>query len=321
MALTYPTDTGTIPVIDIGPLRDGSGTRKVGKALHQASQTVGFIYVTNHGIPDDLIKRAHETALAFFRQPEEVKERVAISQSHRGWLQMGGAVMGDDMPYDLKESFLWGTEDSAGNTPTDHPLRGANIWPDGVADFRDISNTYFDQAHIVAYALMRGFALGLGLDENFFLSSPAQPLSRASYVYYPSQPTPSRNDQFGAGPHTDFGVLTVLYQDAIGGLQIQDMAGSWIDAPPVDGTLVINVGDLLERWTGGAYRSTPHRVINESGQERLSLVLAYDPGPDTIIDAHQVLGTTAAAVEEPISCGDYLVRRFERAFAYRRTQQ
>lgn len=321
MALDYPKDAGPIPVIDMGPLRDGSGAAEVGKALHQASQEVGFIYVKNHGIPDDLIKRAHAVALAFFRQPEEVKDRVAISESHRGWLRMGGAMMGDDMHYDLKESFLWGAEDSADNAPADHPLRGTNIWPDGVAHFRKVSKTYFDQAHLVAYDLMRGFALGLGLEEGFFLSSPAKPLSRASYVYYPSQPAPPRKDQFGAGPHTDFGVLTVLCQDSIGGLQIQDLAGGWIDARPMDGTLVINVGDLLQRWTGGAYRSTPHRVINDSGQERLSLVLAYDPGPDTIIDAHQVLGTTDGTVETPISCGDYLTWRFQRAFAYRQPQK
>ncbi len=317
MVLDYSKDAGPIPVIDMGPLRDGSGAAEVGKDLHQASQEVGFIYVKNHGIPDDLITRAHAAALAFFRQPEEVKDRVAISESHRGWLRMGGAVMGDSMHSDLKESFLWGTEDSAGNAPTDHPLRGANIWPDGLAHFRDVSRTYFSQAHLVAYDLMRGFALGLGLEDSFFLSSTATPLSRASYVYYPGQPAPARKDQFGAGPHTDFGVLTVLCQDSIGGLQVQDLAGGWIDARPMDGTLVINVGDLLQRWTGGAYRSTPHRVINNSGQERLSLVLAYDPGPDTIIDAHQVLGTTAGTVEPPISCGDYLIWRFQRAFSYR----
>ncbi len=321
MALDYPTDSRPIPVIDIGSLRDGSGAAEVGKALHQASQDVGFIYIKNHGIPDDLITRAHTAALAFFRQPEEVKGRVAISESHRGWLRMGGAVMGDDLHYDLKESFLWGTEDGAGNAPTDHPLRGVNIWPDGVAHFRDVSKTYFDQAHLVAFDLMRGFALGLGLEEDFFLSSPGKPLSRASYVYYPSQPAHPRRDQYGAGPHTDFGVLTVLCQDPIGGLQVQDLTGGWIDARPMDGTLVINVGDLLQRWTGGAYRSTPHRVINDSGQERLSLVLAYDPGPDTIVDAHQVLGTTDGIVEAPISCGDYLTSRFRRAFAYRQNQQ
>ena len=321
MSLADPTDPGPIPVIDIGPLRDGSNATEVGKALHQASSMVGFIYVTNHGIPNDLINRAHAEALAFFRQPEKVKHRVAISENHRGWLQVGGAVMGDDFHHDLKESFLWGTEDNAGNAPTDHPLRGDNIWPDGMSDFRQISRNYFDQAHLVAHDLMRGFALGLGLDEGFFLSSTAQPLSRASYVYYPSQTATPQKDQFGAGPHTDFGVLTVLCQDSVGGLQIQNMEGGWIDALPIDGTLVVNVGDLLQRWTGGAYRSTPHRVINNSGQERLSLVLAYDPGPDTIIDAHEVVGDTSENMEEPISCGDYLIWRFNRAFAYRRAQR
>ena len=134
----------------------------------------------------------------------------------------------------------------------------------------------------------------------------------------PAQPEELGEEQFGVGPHTDFGVLTVLCQDSVGGLQVQDINGEWIHAPPIDGTLVVNVADLLSRWTGGAYKSTPHRVVNTSGRERLSLVLAFDPDPETLIDARDVFGPNHSTSEEPITCGDYLTRRFEKAFSYRK---
>ena len=128
-------------------------------------------------------------------------------------------------------------------------------------------------------------------------------------------------DQFGVGPHTDFGVLTVLCQDDVGGLQVQDAGGEWVIAPTYDaGTLVVNVGDLLARWTNGFYRSTPHRVVNSSGKERLSLVLAYDPEPETMIDPRTLFGADVETQHEPMTCGDYLVWRFAKSFAYRQAQ-
>jgi len=110
----------------------------------------------------------------------------------------------------------------------------------------------------------------------------------------------------------------VLCQDNCGGLQIENLEGEWIEAPPIEGTLVVNVGDLLERWTDGAFRSTPHRVINSSGKERLSLVLAFDPDPETNIDARDIYGCSHESKQSPISCGDYLIWRFNRAFSYRK---
>jgi isopenicillin N synthase-like dioxygenase len=176
---------------------------------------------------------------------------------------------------------------------------------------------YFAAAHGVAHHIMRACALGLGLAENAFLETASQPLSRASLTWYPPQPPNLGEDQFGVGPHTDFGVLTVLCQDSVGGLQVQDYNGDWIAAHPIPGTLVINVGDLLARWSNGRFRSTPHRVINASGRERLSLVLAFDPDFDTPIDPALVCADGEAALDEPISCGDYLLWRFGRAFDYR----
>lgn len=306
-----------IPVIDVTPLRDGTDPGGVARALQAASTGLGFIYVTGHGIPEELISRAREAAYAFFRADASRKEAVRVSGAHRGWLARGGAKMQDDAKADLKESFIWGWQNGTGTVPDDHPLRGANRWPAFLPELETVSMAYFEAAHEVAHHLMRGFALGLDLPEDFFLRSADRPLSRASYVYYPAQPPDMGADQFGVGPHTDFGVLTVLCQDDVGGLQVQGLDGSWIHAPPVPGALVVNVADLLARWTGGAYRSTPHRVVNRSGRERLSMVLAWDPNPETMIDANAVPGA-GPAVEDPISCGDYLLWRFGKAFAYRK---
>ncbi len=306
-----------IPVIDIGPLRDGSDPGAVGRALHEASREAGFLYVRNHGLDADALGDARAEALAFFRAPAETKDAVRVSGAHRGWLAAGGATMDKRVRPDLKESFIWGYEDAEGDTPRDHPLRGANRWPQDRPAFRAAATRWFEGAHALAAHLMRGFALGLDLPEDFFLRSCERPLSRASFVYYPPQPDSAGADQFGVGPHTDFGVLTVLGQDDIGGLQVQDPAGRWVAAPPIADTLVVNVGDLLARWTNDAYRSTPHRVVNASGRERLSLVLAFDPEPQTMIDPRAVFGEALQTPHEPITCGDYLEQRFARAFAYR----
>mgnify|MGYP002820237650 FL=1 len=112
----------------------------------------------------------------------------------------------------------------------------------------------------------------------------------------------------------------MLCQDSVGGLQVQDVNGDWLHAPPIEGTLIVNVADLLTRWTDGAYKSTPHRVVNQSGRERLSVVLAYDPDPGTVIDARDVFGRGYDPAEEATTCGDYLVWRFEKAFSYRKPE-
>jgi len=304
-----------IPVIDLTALREQSDSVAVASQLHAASQGLGFIYVSGHGIPKSSIDAARACAMAFFRSPDSLKESVLISARHRGWLKPGAAKMGDDAKADLKESYIWGLQDADGNSLQDHPLRGKNRWPAFVPELELAAMDYFDKAHQVAGLLMRGFALGMDLDESFFMRTCDNPLSRASFVYYPAQSEDSGEEQFGVAPHTDFGVLTVLCQDNTGGLQVQDINGDWIHAPPIEGTLVVNVGDLLSRWTAGEYKSTPHRVVNTSGRERLSLVLAFDPNPETSIDANDIPGLQA--VDEPITCGDYLQWRFAKAFSYR----
>lgn len=318
-ATARPMQPDSIPVIDISPLSNGTDPQSVAVALQAASTGLGFIYIRGHGIPDEVIRAARATAFRFFKSSDAEKSSVLISPKHRGWLKPGAAKMGDDAKADLKESFIWGHQDAAGHTDEDHPLRGENQWPDFLPGMDQIAMSYFSYAHKVAFDLMRGFAIGLGLPEDFFMRTADRPLSRASYVYYPAQDESCGEEQFGVAPHTDFGVLTVLCQDDTGGLQVQDVNGDWIHAPPIEGTLIVNVADLLARWTGGAYKSTPHRVVNRSGRERLSLVLAFDPNPETLIDPSQINDGVGTNIQDKITCGDYLQWRFAKAFSYRDT--
>lgn len=319
-ATARPMKPDSIPVIDISSLSNGSDPATVAEALQDASTGLGFIYIKGHGIPDEIINAARATAFQFFRSTDKKKASVIVSSKHRGWLKPGAAKMADKAKTDLKESFIWGDQDSSGHTDEDHPLRGKNQWPTFIPGMDQIAMTYFSYAHRVAFDLMRGFAIGLKLPENFFLRTADRPLSRASYVYYPTQDESYGEEQFGVAPHTDFGVLTVLCQDDTGGLQVQDVNGDWIQAPPIEGTLIVNVADLLARWTGGAYKSTPHRVVNSSGRERLSLVLAFDPNPETIIDPLEIKEGAGTDILDKITCGEYLQWRFAKAFSYRGNQ-
>ena len=310
-------DLDKIPIIDIGSLRDNSDPYSVAIQLYDASTGLGFIYIKNHGIPQKKIDALRGDGLTFFRSSRENKELVSVSERHRGWLGYGGAKMKDDAKPDLKESFIWGYEYQSGEVE-DHPIRGENKWPSFIPNFKENALNYFDSADSLAKTLLEGFAIGLNLKRDFFIKNATCPLSRASLVYYPDQPKKLGDNQFGVSAHTDFGVLTVLCQDSVGGLQIQDSSGEWFHAPPIEGTLVVNVADLLSRWTNGLYKSTPHRVVNQSGKERLSLVLAFDPNPETIINPSDIFGENQESLSDPITCGDYLIWRFGKAFSYRK---
>ena len=327
-----PIDAGDVPVVDVAPLRDRTDSASVGAELARAATEVGFLYVRNHGVDAGLVERARRTALEFFRLPGEAKREAGTNRFHHGYLKPGSTKMYDDARLDLKESFNWGIEldiESGGDpngapgrgphadaTPA-NPLLGPNVWPAAMPELKASVYPYFEAASACAEDLLRGFALGAGLDAEHFIRLRDRPVSRGSLQYYPPQPEGAEEDQFGVAPHTDFGVLTVLCQDQIGGLQIQRRNGEWVAMPPIPGTLVVNIGDLLERWSNRRYHSTVHRVINSSGRERLSLVLAYDPNFETLVDPRAFCAQGEEPHDEPITCGDYLLWRFRKAFSYR----
>ena len=312
-----PLAPDEVPVIDMGPLRDGSDPGGVGAELARAAAETGFLYVRNHGVDAAAIESARRVAFEFFRLPRSARQEARINRFHHGYLGPGSTQMYDDARPDLKESFNWGLEIDPGAAQP-NPLAGPNVWPAALPGLRPGVHPWFGAASACAEDLLRGFALGAGLDAEHFIRHCDRPLSRGSLQYYPPHPRGAGDDRFGVAAHTDFGMLTVLAQDDVGGLDIQRPAGEWVAMPPLPDTLVVNIGDLLERWSNRRFRSTVHRVINTSGRERLSLVLAYDPNFETVVDPGAFCAGDETPRDEPVLCGDYLLWRFERAFAYRR---
>ncbi len=311
-------DVGAIPIIDIEPLRNDCNAKETAKQILDAVESVGFFYIVNHGIDGNLIESARTAARRFFAYPFEQKNKIAMDEYHRGFLAIGQSKMYDDAKADLKESFIWGLKMDDGDPRLNaDSFLVQNRWPDFDSEFKDQVYPYLEACNACGIDLFRAFAIAMGIPENSFNHSFDAPISRASLVYYPPQPPNLGDDQFGVAPHTDFGCLTLLCQDDIGGLQVQDKNSDWVTAHPIENTLVVNVGDLLQRWTNDRFRSTPHRVVNTSGKDRYSLVTAVDPNFETLIDPKVVCKKSEQPKYEPIACGDYILGRFDKSFKYR----
>ncbi len=276
------TQDDALPLIDVSALIAGTGGRDaVAAQIGAACRAHGFFYVTGHGVDPALVKRLEDLSHRFFDLPEETKMqwRMALGgRAWRGYFPLGGELT-SGRP-DWKEGLYLGTE-----LPATHPLvqaktpvHGPNLFPD-VPGLRETILEYMDAVTQLGHRLMEGIALSLGLDASYFAKRyTADPLILFRLFNYPSQPVPEGLDvQWGVGEHTDYGLLTILHQDHIGGLAVHT-PGGWIDAPPVAGSFVCNIGDMLDRMTGGLYKSTPHRVKrNTSGHDRLSFPLFFDP--------------------------------------------
>jgi len=308
-----------LPVIDIAALMGGQGTVEgIPASIREACMGPGFFYVSGHGVPEALIRNAVETARRFFHLPEEVKRRTRANLVHRGWHASGGAVMAGATRPDRKEFFSMGLD-----LPADHAsvlagekLRGPNQWPEAVPALRPAMEAYFAAIGLVGAQLLRAVAVSLDLDPAFFEPHYRLPLQRTQVIFYPPQPADDI-EGFGVAPHTDFGCITLLWQDETGGLEVcERQGGAWIPAPPLPGTLVVNVGDLLGRWSNDRFASTPHRVVNRSGHERMSIATFYDPDFAAPIDP-RALGATEP-VYQPTTAGAHILGRFDAAFAYRK---
>lgn len=309
-----------IPVIDAGPLASGGSAalHEVGAAMREATERIGFFYVKNHGVPDDLIAEVDRLARRFFAAPHDSKLELIPEDRHRGFLPVGQAKMYDKARVDLKESFIWGRDIGADDPDylAGNRMVGPNHWPDFLPELRPVLNAYFEATHRCARDMLRALAVSIDAPEDTFSARMAKPISRGALVYYPPQEKDAGMDQFGVAPHTDYGVITLLHQDTVGGLQVATRKGEWVTAHPIPGTLVINSGDLLGRWTNDRFKSNPHRVINSSGRERLSIAMFVDPDFDTPIVP--VVKPGEHSRYAPVSCGDYILGRFDKAFAYRK---
>lgn len=315
-------DPDTIPVIDVSPLLadDDSGLRRVASQLRQAAETTGFFYIANHGVSQERLDDLYATGRRFFDYPAGEKAKVAVNSYHRGFIKMGEAKMYGNAKPDMKESFVWGREIDADDPDfaAGKPMAGPNIWPDFMPDLKPKLNAYMDACNALGRRLLQAFAVSLDLDRDIFVQTFDRPASRGALVWYPPQPPAQGDDQFGVAPHTDYGCLTFVCQDQVGGLQVMAKSGEWVVAHPIQGTFVVNVGDLLARWTNGRFASTPHRVVNASGQERLSIAVFVDPNEDTVIDP--VTPDGEAPKYRPVTCAEHIVGRYDKSFDYRKNR-
>jgi isopenicillin N synthase-like dioxygenase len=270
-------------VIDVAPLVAGrTGCDDVAAEIDAACRAFGFFYITGHGVPAELLQRLEDLSHALFALPTADKAQVAMAhggRAWRGWFPLEGELT-SGRP-DRKEGFYVGAE-LASDDPrvrAGTALHGPNLFPASLPELRPVVLEYLRVMTSLGHALMRGLGIGLGLDADWFHRNlTADPLILFRIFRYPPE-AGLVDPNWGVAEHTDYGLLTILAQDASGGLQVHAPSG-WIDAPPLPGTFVCNLGDMLERMTGGRYRSTPHRVRNAAGVDRLSFPFFFDPGWD-----------------------------------------
>lgn len=314
-----------VPQIDVAAAYDGDEAARRGLAgtLGDALTVAGFAYITGHQVTPDLVNKVSGLSRRFFALPPEDKARLAINAAHRGYIAPNSSLIVTSSVAKVKrpnqsESFMILRElpDDDARLLAGEPLHGPNQWPAEPADFRSTMLAYVAAMEDLSRRIVRLIALALGVEESWFDGFFENPLTWLRLLHYP--PQPKEDGLFGSAPHTDYGFITLLAQDDTGGLQVRNKHGEWIDAPPIPGAFVLNVGDILMRWSNGAFTSTPHRVINLSGKDRYSQPFFFDPSIETIVEPVPARRRDAASDLSPVVWRDYVMERIERNYSYRK---
>ncbi len=306
----------TLPILDLSSWREGdrASLSTIAAEVGAACRDVGFFYVGNHGVDKDLIERAFAQSRRFFALPLAERQALAIEKigGNRGYSGMLHEALDPGRGPDLKEAFNVGLEIAPDDPEllSGKPFRSLNAWP-RLPGFRETLLAYYDACAALGARLHRAFATDLGLEPDFFGDKFDRPMATLRLLHYPAPPTGSE-PRTGAGAHTDYGNLTLLATDDVGGLEVRARTGEWIDAPVVPGAFIVNIGDCLMRWTNDIYVSTPHRVINRSERERYSIAFFYDPNPDAIVETIPSCVRQGERVRyPPILAADYLKQRLD----------
>lgn len=318
-----------IPVIDIGALVSGREDRyQVAADIGQACRDCGFFYVVNHGVEEDLAHRLQQLSQQFFAQDVRAKLEISMSRGGRAWrgyFPVGGEFTSGKP--DLKEGIYFGAElrDDHPLVKSGTPLHGPNLFPPGIPQLRNAVLDYMAAMTQLGHRLAAGISLSLGLEESYFAEHYTRdPLILFRIFNYPAPASEADVESgLGVGEHTDYGLLTMLKQDMSGGLQVKIKSG-WVDAHPIPNSFVCNVGDMLDRLTGGQYLSVPHRVRNASQHNRLSFAFFFDPNFNAevkplpmsaaVTDNKDQRWDHASVHEFRGTYGDYLVSKVSRVF-------
>jgi len=314
---TAHIDFKALPVVDISglysqnPRERGEAARELGAAARGS----GFCYITGHGVPTEVVRGVLRQARTFFALPVEDKMRLYIgySKNHRGYVPEGEEVFSGGTK-DRKEAFDLGldlpADDAVVSSGT--PMLGSNAWP-AMPGFREEVSAYYDAVFNLGNTLFRGFALALGLEETFFTRFITKPPSQLRLIHYPYNA--DAVDAVGIGAHTDYECFTILLPTAPG-LEVMNGAGEWIDAPPLDGAFIVNVGDLMEAWTNGELVATSHRV-RRVREERYSCAMFCTCDYQTVVEPLPAfVGPARPPRYQPQLAGAHLFAQTAQSFSY-----
>lgn len=277
-----------IPVIDFDPFLNGDEDQRseVARQITDACESIGFFYLKGHGVPAKLREAMFDRSRQFFHLPLEEKEKSrATPDWNRGWIYSGdranlNANSRVFEQYRIQREFAPDDHDLL----RDDPLFQPNRWPEQIPSFSDDSIAYYNALSNLGRELLRAMAIGLGLPEDCFEPYFRKPICQISLMYYPALPEGVGNEIKNLSAHTDEGPVVILAQGGIGGLEVKNLDGEWLSAPPVADAFTVNIGNMMMWWSNGRFKSTLHRVRNTSGSERFSIPFFWNADPDVIVE-------------------------------------
>jgi len=300
-----------VPIFDLA--EDNESLRM---AVREACKTIGFFLVKNHGVPEELLSRAFSEMRRFFSLPIERKMQVAASTNanNRGYTRWAEETLDVEKSTqgDTKEGYYIGREVPPDSPETSLPLHGPNMWPADLPGWRETMEEYVSAVITLSVRITHLLAMALDLPEDWFDQYFTRPLTALRPLHYSAELSDPAKGKFAAGEHSDYGMLTVLATDGTPGLQIKPRGcDRWIDVPTIPGTYVINLGDMLQRWTNDVFMSTPHRVVNVTATERYSLPFFYEPNYDTKVEClPSCCSATNPPKYEPCISGQHLIGKY-----------
>jgi isopenicillin N synthase-like dioxygenase len=299
-----------IPIVDFEGFINGKNKQEVSKELINVVKNYGFVYLRNYGISTDLVDKMFKLSKLFFEKPLDYKN--SVKKSHEtfcGYDALLEEKLTNDRPGDLKESYMM----KSFGTP----------WPSDWNDFKEFMQLFHDKCYQLALQILTSFAIGLELDPTIFATKFSNgECTILRLLHYPPLPDQIEDKQIRAGEHTDYGAVTILFQDSIGGLEVKSLDNKWIPAPYHENTVLINVGDVMEMWTNGCLRSTPHRVVNPTDADkklkpRFSTALFCDPDLETKIECiDKFVSEENPAKYPPVFYRDHLFGKFKATYKY-----
>ncbi|MEO0402395.1 MAG: 2-oxoglutarate and iron-dependent oxygenase domain-containing protein [Pseudomonadota bacterium] len=313
-------EEASLPVIDLGGLRTGDNGAKarVAAALGEAARTSGFFYITNHGVDADLIADMFAASKTFHEKPRSFKMKYwsGFTTHHRGYVPL--EENGSSFPKRINFNEAW---DMSFEAPADHPdyladwrMTGPNIWPD-IPGWKDTVSTYYDAIFGLGLTLIDALALELDVDPSELTRHITCPTSQLRMLRYIENDMEATKDVVGIDAHSDFECFTILLQGAPG-LQVMNADDVWIEAPPIPGCFIVNIGDIFETWSGGQFKSTQHRV-NNIGHERYSFPLFFGLDYHAVVEPLEKFRTPETIAKyPPIKAGEHLMRMSVNAFRY-----